>query len=65
VTSVLVTGGAGYVGSWLVDELLRQTPARVTVLDDLRNGRREHLPSDGRLVFRSAVRSALRLGTRG
>jgi UDP-glucose 4-epimerase len=43
---VLVTGGAGFVGSNLVRRLLRER-ARVTVLDDLFTGRRENLPAGG------------------
>jgi UDP-glucose 4-epimerase len=43
---ILVTGGAGFVGSNLVRRLLREQ-ARVTVLDDLFTGRRENLPGVG------------------
>lgn len=43
---VLVTGGAGFVGSNLVKRLLREG-ARVTVLDDLFTGRLENLPASG------------------
>jgi UDP-glucose 4-epimerase len=43
---VLVTGGAGFVGSNLVRRLLRER-ATVTVLDDLFTGRRENLPESG------------------
>lgn len=43
---VLVTGGAGFVGSNLVKRLVRDG-ARVTVLDDLFTGRRENLPDGG------------------
>jgi UDP-glucose 4-epimerase len=42
---ILVTGGAGFVGSNLVKRLLRDG-ARVTVLDDLFTGRRENLPAE-------------------
>jgi UDP-glucose 4-epimerase len=42
-TRVLVTGGAGFIGSHLVDELVRRGAASVTVVDDLVNGRRENL----------------------
>lgn len=44
--AVLVTGGAGFVGSALVRRLLREG-AVVTVLDDLFTGRRENLPAQG------------------
>jgi UDP-glucose 4-epimerase len=39
---VLVTGGAGFIGSNLVDELIRRG-ARVSVIDDLSTGFRENL----------------------
>jgi UDP-glucose 4-epimerase len=41
-TRVLVTGGAGFIGSHLTD-FLAASGARVTVLDNLVNGRRENL----------------------
>ncbi len=40
---MLVTGGAGFIGSHLVDALVARG-ARVRVLDDLSTGRRENLP---------------------
>jgi len=43
-----VTGGAGFIGSHLVDELLRRGHA-VRVVDDLSTGRRENLPVSGRV----------------
>jgi len=41
-SSILVTGGAGFIGSHLVERLLAAGQA-VTVLDDLSTGRRENL----------------------
>ena len=41
---VLVTGGAGFIGSHLVDEIFRRSPeASVTVIDDLSTGSRANL----------------------
>ncbi len=42
MSRVLVTGGAGFIGSHLVDELVRQGHA-IVVLDDFSTGRRDNL----------------------
>lgn len=47
--TMLVTGGAGFVGSALVQELLEQTSARVVVLDNFANGRRAYVPDSPRV----------------
>jgi UDP-glucose 4-epimerase len=54
---ILVTGGAGAIGSHLVTELLADGHA-VTVLDDLSSGRSELVPSGARLVVGSVVDDA-------
>ncbi len=41
--SVLVTGGAGFIGSHLVDRLIAERPARLVVVDNLFLGKRENL----------------------
>src|SRR3989344_5153390 len=41
---VLVTGGAGFIGSHLVEKLVERN-AIVTVLDNLQNGKKENLGS--------------------
>jgi UDP-glucose 4-epimerase len=46
---ILVVGGAGFIGSHVVEALLREPVARVTVFDNFVRGRREHLPDDPRL----------------
>jgi UDP-glucose 4-epimerase len=51
--SVLVTGGAGFIGSHLVDRLIDESPSRLTVVDNLFLGREANL-ADARA--RSGVR---------
>jgi len=46
----LVTGGCGFIGSNLVDELLKQGN-EVVVIDDLSGGKIENLPEHAKLVF--------------
>jgi len=65
---ILVTGGAGCIGSELAAELLRRG-ARVTVIDNLSSGKREHIESirlhprfsflEGDLLDRAAVDAAI------
>src|SRR2546428_5904582 len=49
--SVLVTGGAGCIGSGLTRALLRLDVGQVIVLDNLTSSRRWNLPLDSRLTF--------------
>lgn len=49
-SSILVTGGAGFVGNCLVRTLLECCDsARIVVLDNFFNGKREYLPQSDRL----------------
>jgi UDP-glucose 4-epimerase len=41
--SILVSGGAGFIGSHLVDRLVEEEPARLTVVDNFFLGREENL----------------------
>ncbi|MBI2301609.1 MAG: NAD-dependent epimerase/dehydratase family protein [Armatimonadetes bacterium] len=45
---VLVTGGAGFIGSHVAEQLLARGD-RVAVIDDLSNGHRENVPAAARL----------------
>ena len=48
---ILVTGGAGFIGSNLVKTLLMAEPERIIVLDDLSSGYLWNLPRDERVYF--------------
>ena len=50
--NVLVTGGAGFIGSHLVERIARERPARLVVVDDMFLGRDDNL-ADARRMFRS------------
>jgi UDP-glucose 4-epimerase len=52
--AVLVTGGAGFLGSHVADELVRMG-LRVVVLDDLSGGFADNVPSDADFVQGSVV----------
>src|SRR5262245_2937413 len=41
--SVLVTGGAGFIGSHLVDRIVRESPSNLVVIDNLFLGKEENL----------------------
>jgi len=48
---VLITGGAGAIGSNLVKKLLTTEVEKLIVIDDLSSGFKENLPQDPRLIF--------------
>ena len=40
---ILITGGAGFVGSWTCELLLAENPAKITIIDNMIRGRRENI----------------------
>jgi len=42
--AILVTGGAGFIGSHLVEYLLENTNEKIIIFDDLSSGQRENIP---------------------
>lgn len=59
--SVLVTGGAGFIGSEVVSQLLKEG-AYVSVLDNFSSGKKQYLPKDKKLkVIRGDIRDEIRV----
>lgn len=48
---ILVTGGAGFLGSQLLRRLAAEEPRHITVLDDLFTGREHSIPVQSNLTF--------------
>lgn len=44
-SSILVTGGAGFVGSWVVEKLIPHKPAKIYIIDNLLRGSHENMES--------------------
>jgi UDP-glucose 4-epimerase len=59
----LVTGGAGFIGSHLVDRLVRGNSSHVMVLDNFSRGREEHLAQSRQRIelFRGDIRDRVLL----
>jgi UDP-glucose 4-epimerase len=51
VKTILVCGGAGYIGSHTVLELVRQSHAKIIVLDNLSTGYPHSIPKNDRVSF--------------
>jgi nucleoside-diphosphate-sugar epimerase len=47
----VVIGGAGFVGSWVVDEILKDPSARVTIVDNLISSEKWNILLDPRVTF--------------
>ena len=47
----VVIGGAGFVGSWVVEELLKSTDSRVTIIDNLISSEKWNISIDPRVTF--------------
>lgn len=49
--NVLITGGAGFVGSNLARSLLRENVGRIQIVDNLLSSERDNIPDDPRVYF--------------
>jgi len=52
--SIMVTGGAGFIGSHLVDQLISEEPERIVVVDNFFLGKQRNLKGTSRRL-RSAT----------
>ena len=53
-TSILISGGAGFVGSNLARHLLAEGAARIHVVDNLLSAEKANVPADARVSFSEA-----------
>lgn len=44
-SKILITGGAGFIGSFVVEELLKYDPEKITIIDNLSRGSFENIKS--------------------
>ena len=51
MTNSLVIGGAGFVGSWVVEELLKETDGEIFVLDNLLSSEKSNVSTNNRVHF--------------
>ena len=47
----VVIGGAGFVGSWVVEELLKKPESKVTIIDNLISSERWNISTNSRVTF--------------
>lgn len=47
----VVIGGAGFVGSWVVDEILKDSDVNVTIVDNLISSEQSNIANDPRVKF--------------
>ena len=43
IDSAIVTGGAGFIGSHLIDKLLEQNVDKILIIDDLSTGKKQNV----------------------
>lgn len=48
---ILITGGAGYIGSHLSHFLLKKLRRKIIIIDDLSNGYQKFIPKDKNIIF--------------
>ena len=51
MTHSVVVGGAGFVGSWVVGELLKDPESKVTIIDNLISSEKWNIATDSRINF--------------
>jgi len=51
MTNSLVVGGAGFVGSWVVEELLKETDGEIFIVDNLLSSEKTNISTSNRVHF--------------
>ena len=51
MTNSLVVGGAGFVGSWVVETLLKETKGEIFIVDNLLSSEKSNISTDKRVHF--------------
>ena len=51
MTNSLVVGGAGFVGSWVVENLLTETDGEIFIVDSLLSSEKSNISSNSRVHF--------------
>jgi len=51
MTHSVVVGGAGFIGSWIVEEILKDPSSRITIIDNLISSEKWNISTDPRVTF--------------
>ena len=59
-STILVTGGAGFIGSYVVEELITHQPKRIIIIDNLIRGSHENMKAFSNLPIIEFIEGDIR-----